>query len=198
MHLGPALFPFLAAASRHRAHPGAGRPPCRRLGRRLRRRGPARRARGFAPGGLAAGDAASALLVASPDYLARHGRPASLEALAGHKAIYYLNRGVADWRFLEPARQPLRASCVRPAGQQRRPDARRRPRRPGHRAVAQLHRRAGVEDRPLEGGGCRSPSAAGVHLCGAPEGRRASAKLRALVDSLRQAFGDPPYWDLPS
>ena len=28
-----------------------------------------------------------------------------------------------------------------------------------------------------------------------PEGRRASAKLKALVASLRQAFGDPPYWD---
>jgi DNA-binding transcriptional LysR family regulator len=28
-----------------------------------------------------------------------------------------------------------------------------------------------------------------------PEGRRASAKLKALVTSLRQAFGNPPYWD---
>ena len=28
------------------------------------------------------------------------------------------------------------------------------------------------------------------------EGRRPSAKLRALVESLRRAFGDPPYWDV--
>ena len=28
------------------------------------------------------------------------------------------------------------------------------------------------------------------------EGRRPSAKLRALVDSLRQSFGDPPYSSL--
>jgi hypothetical protein len=28
-----------------------------------------------------------------------------------------------------------------------------------------------------------------------PEGRHASAKLRALADCLRIAFGDPPYWD---
>jgi len=28
-----------------------------------------------------------------------------------------------------------------------------------------------------------------------PEGRRPSAKLRALGDHLRRAFGDPPYWD---
>jgi DNA-binding transcriptional LysR family regulator len=29
-----------------------------------------------------------------------------------------------------------------------------------------------------------------------PEGRRPSAKLRALADWLRQAFGDPPSWEL--
>jgi DNA-binding transcriptional LysR family regulator len=28
-----------------------------------------------------------------------------------------------------------------------------------------------------------------------PEGRRPSAKLRALAAHLRAAFGDPPYWD---
>ena len=28
-----------------------------------------------------------------------------------------------------------------------------------------------------------------------PEGRRPSAKLRALAGHLRAAFGDPPYWD---
>ncbi len=28
-----------------------------------------------------------------------------------------------------------------------------------------------------------------------PEGRRPSAKLRALAGSLRQSFGDPPYWE---
>ena len=28
-----------------------------------------------------------------------------------------------------------------------------------------------------------------------PEGRRPSAKLRALADHLKAAFGDPPYWE---
>jgi DNA-binding transcriptional LysR family regulator len=28
-----------------------------------------------------------------------------------------------------------------------------------------------------------------------PEGRRPSAKLRALADHLRKAFGSPPYWE---
>lgn len=30
-----------------------------------------------------------------------------------------------------------------------------------------------------------------------PDGRRASAKLRALADCLRETFGSPPYWDRP-
>ena len=28
-----------------------------------------------------------------------------------------------------------------------------------------------------------------------PQGRHPSAKLRALADHLRRAFGDPPYWE---
>jgi hypothetical protein len=28
-----------------------------------------------------------------------------------------------------------------------------------------------------------------------PDGRHPSAKLRALADHLRKAFGSPPYWD---
>lgn len=29
-----------------------------------------------------------------------------------------------------------------------------------------------------------------------PEGRRSSAKLREMVECLRLAFGNPPYWDI--
>ncbi|WP_239509755.1 LysR substrate-binding domain-containing protein, partial [Providencia stuartii] len=42
-------------------------------------------------------------LVASPDYLDRHGSPVSLAELNGHRGIFYTNRGVADWRFPGPA-----------------------------------------------------------------------------------------------
>ena len=42
------------------------------------------------------------LLVASPDYLGRHGRPMSLSDLEDHRGIFYTNRGVADWRFQGP------------------------------------------------------------------------------------------------
>src|SRR5262245_30795299 len=39
------------------------------------------------------------LLVASPDYLARHGTPKSLPELDDHRGVFYANRGIADWRF---------------------------------------------------------------------------------------------------
>ena len=42
------------------------------------------------------------VLVASPDYLERHGAPGSIEELDGHRGIFYTNRGVADWRFPRP------------------------------------------------------------------------------------------------
>jgi DNA-binding transcriptional LysR family regulator len=42
-------------------------------------------------------------LVASPDYLARHGRPDSLAAWPAPRHLH-LNRGIADWRF-EDVRQ---------------------------------------------------------------------------------------------
>jgi DNA-binding transcriptional LysR family regulator len=38
------------------------------------------------------------------------------------------------------------------------------------------------------------PEGADVYLA-YPRGRSPSAKILALVDSLRRAFGDPPYWD---
>jgi DNA-binding transcriptional LysR family regulator len=41
------------------------------------------------------------VLVASPEYLARSGTPRSIEALEGHRGIIYTNRE-ADWRFGGP------------------------------------------------------------------------------------------------
>src|SRR5271169_76090 len=42
------------------------------------------------------------VLVASADYLARAGVPRSIAELEGHRGIFYTNRGVADWRFPGP------------------------------------------------------------------------------------------------
>jgi DNA-binding transcriptional LysR family regulator len=135
------------------------------------------------------------VLVASPDYLERHGAPGSIEELDGHRGIFYTNRGVADWRFPRPegtvmvrAQVSLRVNngaMMRDA------------------AIAGL----GIALLPMFIAG--SAIEAG-NLCvvevGAraedefifmahPEGRRPSAKLRALAEHLRAAFGNPPYWD---
>ncbi|MEF7612980.1 LysR family transcriptional regulator [Aquincola sp. MAHUQ-54] len=135
------------------------------------------------------------VLVASPAYLARHGTPASTDALQQHRGLFYMNRGVADWRFQGPAgavvvRAPV-ALRVNNGDMLR--DA----------AVAGL----GIALLPtfiageaIRSGALRAidlgmqPAAEAVYVAH-PEGRRSSAKLRAFVQCLREAFGDPPYWD---
>jgi DNA-binding transcriptional LysR family regulator len=135
------------------------------------------------------------VLVASPDYLARHGTPKSITELDEHRGIFYTNRGVADWRFpgskgavIVRARVGLRVNN----GDMMR-DA----------AVAGL----GIALLPMfiAGAAIKDGSLRAVEV-GAqaedefifmahPEGRRPSAKLRALAEHLRAAFGNPPYWD---
>jgi DNA-binding transcriptional LysR family regulator len=135
------------------------------------------------------------VLVASPCYLARQGTPTSIADLEGHRGIFYTNRGAADWRF------------------------------PGTAGAAVIRARVGLRvnngdmmrDAAIAGLGiallpmfiASSPIASGdlsVVEVGAraedefivmahAEGRRPSAKLRALFDHLRASFGTPPYWD---
>lgn len=196
MHLGPALYPFLAA------HPEIS------LTLELDDRRVDAASDGFDAivrhgtlddSRLVAWPLAHGrrMLVASPDYLARHGTPDSLEALAGHRALYYLNRGVADWRFLADAdgesgfERPPAALRVNNGDVMR--DA----------ALAGLgiallpsfivsdELRAGTL-RAIDAGRQAHPE---TIFMAHPEGRRPSAKLRALVESLRKTFGDPPYWD---
>ncbi|HTZ03840.1 MAG TPA: LysR family transcriptional regulator [Candidatus Sulfotelmatobacter sp.] len=138
------------------------------------------------------------VLVASPRYLARHGTPRSIADLNRHRGIFYANRGAADWRFSTAGRTAIvraEASLVVNNGDVMR-DA----------AVADL----GIALLPsfIAGAAIRSGDLAvvdiGAQAAGEfifiahPEGRRPSAKLRALADSLRRSFGDPPYWDRQS
>ncbi|QFY62164.1 LysR family transcriptional regulator [Rhizobium grahamii] len=135
------------------------------------------------------------LLVAAPDYLARAGRPAALADLDRHKGIYYTNRGVADWRFQTPegalvVRAKLavginNGDMIRDA------------------AVAGL----GIALLPafIAGPAVKEglleeidvgyrPEPEFIYMAH-PEGRNPSAKLRAVADHLRKTFKDPPYWD---
>lgn len=194
MHLGPAVYPFLAE------HPGIELTldlDDRRIDLSAEgydavvRHGPLLDSR------LVAWRLAPSrrILVASPDYLARHGTPDAVGDLEGHSGIFYTNRGVDDWRF--PA--PDGATIVR------------------SRTALRVNNGDMMRDAALSGIGIAllptfivgSDIASGrlrlidVGLRSAPEfiyvahleGRRPSAKLRAFADCLREAFGEPPYWE---
>jgi DNA-binding transcriptional LysR family regulator len=194
LHLGPALFPFLA---RH---------PKLEMTLELEDRRVDAAADGFdavirhgriEDSRLVAWRLAPSrrLLVASPQYLERAGAPTSIEQLQTHRGIFYMNRGVADWRFTGPAgavnvraRVALRVNN----GDMMR-DA----------AVAGLgiaHLPTFIVGAAIKAGALRvvdvGLAAAEEHIFLAhPEGRRSSAKLRAFADWLREAIGEPPYWD---
>jgi DNA-binding transcriptional LysR family regulator len=194
MHIGPALYPFLARHSQieltldlddRRVDAAAdGYDAVVRHGPIIDSRLVAWR---LAP--------SRRVLLASPAYLARHGTPNSLAELDGHRGIFYTNRGIADWRFTGPkgvaivrGRVGLRVNN----GDMMR-DA----------AIAEL----GIALLPVfVAGAAIAAGRLSVVEVGAeaenefifmahPEGRRPSAKLRALAGHLRAAFGDPPYWD---
>jgi DNA-binding transcriptional LysR family regulator len=195
MHLGPALYPFLAQHPRieltlelddRRVDAAAdGFDAVVRHGRIVDSRLMAWR---LAP--------SRRVLVASPNYLARHGAPRFVAELEGHRGIFYTNRGAADWQFAsQKGTVTVRAQpglCVNNGDMMR--DA----------AIAGL----GIALLPMfiagaaiKAGELRvvdigAEAEAEFVFVAHAEGRRPSAKLRALVDSLRQGFGDPPYWDM--
>jgi DNA-binding transcriptional LysR family regulator len=135
------------------------------------------------------------LLVAAPSYLAVHGVPQGADGLERHSAILYSNRD-ADWRFTGAEGtvvvRPQKALRVNNGLIMR--DA----------ALAGL----GITLLPtflvgpeLARGalhivdvGLVAADTAEVHLV-YPTARGGSAKLKALTQALRAAFGDPPHWE---
>src|SRR5262245_11039038 len=100
MHLGPALYPFLAA------NPGI------ELTLDLDDRRVSAATEGFDAvlrngpiddNRLVVWKLAPSrrLLVASADYLSRAGTPKNPDELDRHRGIFYTNRGAADWRFID-------------------------------------------------------------------------------------------------
>jgi DNA-binding transcriptional LysR family regulator len=135
-------------------------------------------------------------LVASPAYLEAHGTPKSVSALHDHSAILYSNRE-ADWVF----RGSRGAAVVRPA----------RSMRVNNGLIMRDAALAGLGItllptfliRPeLDSDALRvvnvgtEAQSAEIHVA-YPTARGASSKVRALIEYLREAFGDPPYWDRP-
>ena len=135
------------------------------------------------------------LLVASPAYLAAHGTPASLTDLERHRGVLYANRS-GDWRFAVGSAW----SVVRP------------------RAALRVNNGLVMRDAALAGLGLallptffvhaeiRSGALVEVDIGWPAEGAElfltyprdhgAAPKIRALGDSLRRSFGDPPYWEM--
>jgi DNA-binding transcriptional LysR family regulator len=134
------------------------------------------------------------LLVASPEYLERVGTPASLAQLERHRGILYANRS-GDWRFATATGW----SVIRP--------------KPALRVNNGLVMRdaaaagLGIALLPsffvhdaLASGALKEIDigleAEGAELFLAyPKDHGAAARIRALGDSLRRSFGDPPYWE---
>lgn len=194
MHLGPALYPFLAQHPRIELTldlddrrvdaAGDGYDAVVRHGTLADSRLMAWR---LAP--------SRRVLVASPDYLARHGAPRSIAELEGHRGIFYTNRGIADWRFLGPkgavivrARVGLRVNngdMMRDAASAGL----------GIALLPMFIVGPAIEAGALSVVDLRARAEDECIFMAHPEGRRPSAKLRALAKHLRAAFGDPPYWD---
>ncbi len=194
MHLGPALYPFLAQ------HPDIELTldmDDRRVDAAadgydaVVRHGP------IADSRLVAWKLAPSrrLLTASPDYLAAHGVPKTLHELEAHRGIFYTNRGAADWRFrIATGAVIVRADLALGVNNG---DIMR------DAAVAGL----GIALLPafIAGPSIRDgvlqeievdhkPEQEVIYMAH-PEGRNPSTKLRAIADHLRRAFGNPPYWD---
>jgi DNA-binding transcriptional LysR family regulator len=194
MHLAPALMPFL------QAHPGI------ELTLELDDRRVDVASQGYdgvvrhgalADSRLVAWTLASSRrqLVASPGYLERHGTPADAGDLQRHRGIFYTNRGVADWQF----QQGDELLAVRAAHALRVNNG------DVMRDAAQAGLGIALLPSFITGAAIRSGALVVVDVglpaleefiyVAHPEGQRPSAKLRAMADALKAAFGDPPYWD---
>lgn len=136
------------------------------------------------------------LLVASPDYLDRHGTPSTLDDLERHLGILYSNRE-ADWRFstangwqVVRPQAALRVNngmvmCEAAATGL------------GIALLPTFFVHQYIDRRTLVALDVGAPAEGAELFIAYPRDHRASAKLAALTASLRQSFGDPPYWDAP-
>lgn len=132
-------------------------------------------------------------LVASPAYLGGQGAPRTVGDLQAHRAIIYANRE-ADWRL----RVGKRDVVVHPEHSFRVNNGiMMRDAAVGGLGIALLP--AFLVQPELASGALRivdvGAQTESAEVFAAYPTARASARLRALVDALRRAFGTPPYWE---
>lgn len=138
------------------------------------------------------------VLVASPGYLANHGRPNSLDELGTHRAVNYTYRGADDWRFSVGGRTVI----VRAASGLRINN--------GDVMRAAVEAGFGIALLPtfLVGDALSRGSLERLDVGAEPDAdivqvvyaktRRVPTKVRALIEFLRYSFAGSPYWDASS
>jgi DNA-binding transcriptional LysR family regulator len=136
-----------------------------------------------------------AVVVASPAYLARRGRPRVPSDLAGHDCLLYAGQTVAEWQF----RVGKRLVSIRPEGRLRSDsgDAML------HWAIAGLGIAVvpsflitdAIESGALEPLLREHPAPEFGIFVVRPPGAHVPAKVRVLIDTLVERFGGEPDWD---
>ncbi len=136
-----------------------------------------------------------AVMVASPDYLARHGRPRTPQDLTAHQCLIYTGRLVPEWQF----QSGKRWIAVRPEGRLRTDS--------GEAILQWATAGLGIADAPsflvsdaIESGALEpllldypTPEY-GIYVV-RPPGAHVPGKVRVLIDTLVERFGGAPTWD---
>ncbi|WP_455287391.1 LysR substrate-binding domain-containing protein [Cupriavidus necator] len=194
MHLGPALYPFLA---RHPELELTLDLDDRRVDAAADSYDAVVRHGSLESSRLVAWQLAPSrrVLVASPDYLAQMGTPAALADLQQHRGIFYANRGAADWRLQGPDGTGIARAAV----------ALRVNNGDMMRDAAEASVGIALLPTFIVGDAIRRGALAVIDIglqaepesiyIAHPEGQRVSARLRAFAECVRAAIGSPPYWD---
>jgi len=135
------------------------------------------------------------VVVASPDYLARNGRPRTPRDLTGQQCLIYTGSSTLDWVF----RSGKRTIAVRPEGRLRTDNGEvmrqwaieglgiaALPSFLASDALAEGKLEAILRDYQM-------PEAA-IYVV-RPPGAYVPGKVRVLIDTLAERFGGEPFWD---
>ncbi len=136
-----------------------------------------------------------AVIVASPGYIARHGRPETPADLLVHECLLYTGRSAAEWQF----RAGKRSISIRPNGRLRTDT--------GEAMVQWAVAGLGIAEAPsflvsdaIEGGALvpllqdYATPGFGIHVV-RPPGTHVPGKVRVAIDLLAERFGGVPSWD---
>jgi DNA-binding transcriptional LysR family regulator len=136
-----------------------------------------------------------AVVVASPAYLARHGRPAVPGDLAAHECLLYTGRTVAEWQF----RVGKRLVSVRPEGRLRSDSGEAMLQWAiaglGIAVVPSFLVTDSIDSGALEPLLLDYPAPEFGIFVVRPPGAHLPGKVRVLIDALVERFGGEPDWD---